>query len=88
MIRQGQLVATPRGPGKVAYVRMAPPDYTEPAAVSVVLDARSEDGRYAGTIMDAALVTPIGGAPCPVHWCDLDDDHATACESIVDGAAS
>lgn len=57
--RRAACVTTPRGPGKVAYVRMAAPDFREPAAVSVVLDGRAADGRYAGTIMDAALVTPI-----------------------------
>ncbi len=57
---KGRRVVTPLGPGSLNYVRFAPPDYREVAAVSVLLDARREDalyGRYSGTIFTASDVT-------------------------------
>lgn len=45
-----QRVNTPQGPGKVVYIRMAPPDYSEAIAVSVALDSRQKDPTYTGTI--------------------------------------
>ncbi len=56
--QQGDQVQTPLGPGRVAYQRMAPPDYREAAAVSVVLDARRAQPGYTGTIFAAAVVQP------------------------------
>jgi hypothetical protein len=37
--------------GIVAYVRMGPPDYTSPEAVSVVLETKQSMPGYSGTIM-------------------------------------
>lgn len=53
---RGDRVSTPKGPGNVAYVRMAPPDYARPAAVSVVLDATRHTLGYTGTIFAATDV--------------------------------
>lgn len=58
---KGTRVVTPLGPGGVAYVRMAAPNYATPEAVSVVLDARRADPNYSGTIFPAADVRPVGG---------------------------
>lgn len=57
-ITQGTRVTTPRGPGRVAYIRLAPPDYRAVAAVSVVLDSCRLVPNYAGTIFLASDVTP------------------------------
>ena len=60
-MRQGTPVLTPLGPGRVIYVRNAPPDYREPEAVSVLLDSRKLDaafGRYHGTVFPAREVRP------------------------------
>lgn len=59
--RKGQTVTTPQGRGIVIYVRMAGPDYTEPEAVSVLLDNRSNRPNYAGTIFPAEHVHPYPG---------------------------
>jgi hypothetical protein len=57
--QQGDRVQTPLGPGTVAYVRMAPPDYREPDAVSVRLDSRADAAPwYTGTIFAAHKVQP------------------------------
>jgi hypothetical protein len=53
-MKRGDAVMTPLGPGRVAYVRMAPPDYLTAAAVSVILD-----GQTTGTIFPAEKVTPV-----------------------------
>jgi hypothetical protein len=37
--------------GIVAYVRMGPPDYTNPEAVSVVLETKQSMPGYSGTIL-------------------------------------
>lgn len=59
---RGDRVMTPLGPGGVAYVRMsAASGYTEPEAVSVVLDSRMRDINYTATMFRAADVT----ATCP-----------------------
>jgi len=50
---QGARVRTPLGAGRVAYVRLRPPDFREVDAVSVVLDSRRHDLSYAGTIFAA-----------------------------------
>lgn len=55
--QRGDRVSTSRGPGTVAYQRMAPPDYCEVDAVSVVLDSERTRLGYAGTIFRAADVT-------------------------------
>lgn len=57
---RGQRVNTPKGLGGVAYQRMAPPYYSTPEAVSVVLDSERDRIGYAGTIFKAEEVTPIG----------------------------
>lgn len=56
---KGQRVKTPMGPGSVAYQRMAPPTYSKPQAVSVVLDSKRGKGNYTGTIFDASKVKPL-----------------------------
>lgn len=76
--RAGDRVSTPRGAGRVAYVRMSPPDYRAVAAVSVVLDSCRHRPDYAGSIFLASDVAPAaaacelcsepagaGGALCP-----------------------
>jgi len=37
--------------GIVAYIRMGPPDYTKPEAVSVVLETKQSMPGYSGTIL-------------------------------------
>lgn len=62
---KGSRVNTPLGPGTVAYQRMAPPDYREPDAVSVILDSRTGPDAapwYSGTIFTAHKITPIDPA--------------------------
>jgi hypothetical protein len=51
-MRAGTPVSTPLGAGRVNYIRMAPPDYRAPGAVSVLLDAKVKAGHpgYAGSI--------------------------------------
>jgi hypothetical protein len=61
---KNQRVTTPLGPGRVVYQRMAPPSYSEPAAVSVRLDSKESEPRYAGTIFPAADVAPIPPRAC------------------------
>jgi len=58
---KGDRVQTPLGAGTVAYQRMAPPAFSTPEAISVVLDSRRHDPRYTGTIFPAADVTPETG---------------------------
>ena len=62
---EGTLVQTPKGPGKVRYVRLAAPDYVEPIAYSIML-ATDESGaawrgydlpNYVGTMFPADQVT-------------------------------
>jgi len=56
LLDRGARVHTPHGYGLVRYVRMAPPDYNQAEAYSVLLDDR--DGpHYSGTIFPAAQVT-------------------------------
>lgn len=59
MLRVGDRVSTPHGPGTLAYERMAPPDYTRPAAFSVRLDAKADQPGYTGTIIAANVVRPL-----------------------------
>lgn len=54
----GDRVVTPLGPGRVAYVRMAAPDYTQVQAVAVVLDSEQTNPTYTGTIFAATDVVP------------------------------
>ena len=42
--------------GRVAYQRMAPPNYDRPVAVSVVLDHKRNVAGYKGTIFAASQV--------------------------------
>lgn len=50
--------------GTVAYQRMAPPDYTSAAAVSVVRDSKRDQIGYVGSIYPAAEVEPVAeGGP-------------------------
>jgi hypothetical protein len=64
----GARVLTPLGLGTVAYVRMAPPEYTAPAAVSVVLDVKADRPGYTGTLFPATAVLQDGrrkgASPC------------------------
>lgn len=57
-MRQGDRVSTSRGKGTVAYVRMAPPTFSEVDAVSVVLDSKRGQLGYTGTILDSSQVIP------------------------------
>jgi hypothetical protein len=50
---KGKRVNTPQGPGKIVYVRMAPPTYSEVASVSVALESRQNEPGYSGTIFKA-----------------------------------
>lgn len=56
-IPRGTHVQTIYGRGLVAYVRMAGPDYREPAAYSVVLDHKANRPGYTGTVIPAAHVS-------------------------------
>jgi hypothetical protein len=55
--KQGDRVITKLGAGRIVYQRMAPPDYREAEAVSVLLDSKQNNPKYAGTIFAAAEVT-------------------------------
>jgi hypothetical protein len=66
MLRQGDRVVTEQGTGTVVYVRFAPPDDREVAAVSVLLDGRARVG-YAGTIFPADKVRPAAETPSPFY---------------------
>lgn len=44
--------------GKVNYVRMKPPEYNSIEVVSVILDSRSNDPNYSGTIFSVEDVVP------------------------------
>lgn len=57
IFHQGDRVITKLGTGRVVYQRMAPPNYTEAFAVSVMLDAKQNKPGYAGTIFASAEVT-------------------------------
>lgn len=49
-------VQTPLGCGSVQYVRNRPPLYSEPDAVSVLLDSKKGYAGYTGTMFDAGKV--------------------------------
>lgn len=55
IFKMNDLVMTPQGEGIVMYVRMAPPDYSEPQAYSVSI------GSHRGTIFLAEQVEAIPG---------------------------
>lgn len=57
-ITAGIRVTTPQGSGVVKYVRMKPPTYSMPVAVSVALDSRKEDWKYSGTMFAAKEIKP------------------------------
>lgn len=57
LLRPGAEVVTPNGKGKVAHVRMAPPDYAQVQAVSVVLHARAHECCYAGTMFQVGDIS-------------------------------
>ncbi len=76
--QQGDPVDTPVGPGRVAYVRMAPPTYSTPEAVSVVLDARRGDPRYTGSIFSASDVTPRHVQSMTCRHCGLEIERNSA----------
>lgn len=44
-------------PGRVNYVILRAPDYTQPSAVAVLLDSERERPQYAGTIFSADEVS-------------------------------
>jgi len=48
-MKQNDLVMTPGGVGRIAYVRNAPPSFSEPLAVSVILDSKKNYPTYTGT---------------------------------------
>ena len=52
-LNKGDYVKTPLGYGRVAFQRMKAPDYREPEAVSVVLEARLAITGYRGTLFRA-----------------------------------
>lgn len=54
---KGERVMTPLGVGRVAYQRMAPPDYTNAEVVSVLLDDRINNTGYNGSLFPADKVT-------------------------------
>jgi hypothetical protein len=56
-LSQGSKVNTPKGIGKVLYVRMAPPSYSEVASVSVILESKKNDPKYTGSIFSAQDIT-------------------------------
>ena len=60
-MQKGDRVNTAWGPGTVAYVRMASPDYTTVDAVSVVLDSKRTRPGYSGTIVAPADLRPDDG---------------------------
>ncbi len=62
-MRAGDRVYTRDGAGTVAYVRMGPPDYSRPVAVSVVLDHCKGAPSYTGSIYLPSNVQPEH-APC------------------------
>lgn len=68
-VEKGARVKTPHGNGVVAYVRMAPPDWSAIAAVSVILDKRTPDPRYSGAILRAEEVE-LETPPCHVPGCE------------------
>lgn len=60
-LRRGAVVECTMGNGDlvkgiVAYVRMGPPDYTKPEAVSVVLETKQCMPGYSGTVFAADKV--------------------------------
>jgi hypothetical protein len=61
---QGQRVRTPLGLGRVAYQRLAPPDYRTAEVVSVVLDSERTRVGYQGTILLAMTVEPLTDERC------------------------
>lgn len=52
-------VMTPGGKGKIVYARMAPPDYSEVAVYSVLLDNANHYANYSGSIYPAEDVKEI-----------------------------
>ena len=56
---KGDIVLTPQGFGKVAYIRMRSPNYSEIEAVSVVLDSKMWETGYTGTIFPSSEVALI-----------------------------
>ena len=60
-LRRGAIVECSMGNGElvkgiVAYVRMGPPDYTKPEAVSVVLETKQNCPGYSGTMLPVRKV--------------------------------
>jgi hypothetical protein len=63
-LRQGALVDTPGGTGRVVFVRMAPPDFARVESVSVLLDGfKSSNPWYVGTTFLADRVKVLQPAP-------------------------
>lgn len=54
--QKGDKVLANGKPGVVAYVRLAPPDYSEPCAISVILDEKWNSLGYCGTIFSPEQV--------------------------------
>lgn len=56
MFSQGDRVIANGKSGRVAFIRYAPPDFSQVDAVSVILDERKHDPRYKGSIFPAEQV--------------------------------
>lgn len=59
MFYRGDRVKTPMGMGTVAYQRMAPPEFKQPAAVSIALDDRRNEPNYTGTVFRAEEIGQV-----------------------------
>jgi len=73
----GTRVLTPAGPGVVAYVRMAPPTYSTPIAVSVKLDGKGPG--YTGSMFQAFEVKPAPFWACPLCGQHITDGKPCGC---------
>lgn len=80
-MKKGQKVMTPQGVGTVNYVRMAPPDFTVPEAVSVFLEKHDSRINYSGTIFKFDDVSPVIGEAVSklpdknIHWKKVAEMH-------------
>ena len=58
-MNKGDRVTTPLGTGTVAWLRLAPPLFVAPAAVSVVLDSQRDRRGYTGTMFPSEKVEVV-----------------------------
>lgn len=54
--RSGTEVYTPMGKGKIAWIRMGAPSYSQPETISVLLDTKREHYGYSGTVFNVREV--------------------------------